>query len=104
MVEERERKRQVRMERLSRPFANLGHRRQEAQATREVEPETPAMDMEAIMTMPMSQSEDTEIQGESSEIVVNADVNEDGQPRKRKRNQVDYKELFEQMKQEEGLA
>ena len=105
MTEERERKRQIRMERLSRPFANLGHRRQEAQATtRESIPETPAMDMEAIMTMPMSQSEDTEIHGEPNDAVVDADVDEDGQPRKRKRNQVDYKELFEQMKQEEGLA
>lgn len=87
MVEEREKRRQLRIERLNRPFIGMERRR----------PHPGQVDMEAIMKEPLSNT------GGGQEA-DNTDCGDEGGPaRKRRRNQVDYKELFEQMKKE-GLA
>ena len=115
MVEERERKRQIRMERLTRPYGGLSRRHE---ATDEHDGTSPtlapttdarhpvASEMDALMQMPLSHSTD-----QSTGVELPADpegkdeksIAEEGRPTKRKRNAVDYKELFEQMKKE-GLA
>jgi len=128
MVEERERKRQLRMERLTRPHASLA-RKHEAPSVNAPAP-APApqppqvapppvatrtvaetYDMDAMMKMPLSQSTDqatgvvleegSESKGEETSPAATA---EDERPTKRKRNLVDYKELYEKIKKEEGLV
>jgi acetoin utilization deacetylase AcuC-like enzyme/ankyrin repeat protein len=114
MIEERERKRQIRMERLTRPHGGLV-KRNEATTERgdnapALEPTTDVMqpatsEMDALMQMPLSHST---VQSTGIELPVDTekdemDATDEGRPTKRKRNAVDYKELFEQMKKE-GLA
>ena len=107
MVEERERKRQLRMERLTRPYG-LSRRHEAAAAAAAAPQETSAdadaattttNDMDALLQMPLQAT------GGDEEVAESATTNndDDERPTKRKRNQVDYKELFEQMKKE-GLA
>lgn len=87
MVEERERRRQLRIERLNRPYIGMERRR----------PHPGQVDMEAMMKEPLSNT------GGGQEADTTTCGDEGGPTRKRRRNQVDYKELFEQMKKE-GLA
>jgi len=115
MVEERERKRQLRMERLTRPYHSRSQRRS-ANATSfasvnedvvhlagtEVADKSEAY-MDEMMQMPLTHRK------ESEEFTIKQGDNEgtnteEIRPSKRKRNQVDYKELFEQMKKEQGLS
>ena len=136
MVEERERKRQLRIQRFSRPYSNAGRRHQEAsppasaakqQDSLALGAETMSVstsnDMDALMQMPigghdsedaptnvemnMSSKNEMKVEGETPDNenyndAFSSSANE-GRPTKRKRNQVDYKELFERMKKE-GLV
>lgn len=115
MIEDRERKRQMRMERLIRPYGSLSKRLHQGSdlqtETATLEPSvatTVPADMDALMQMPLVQSvnQDGSV-AMPLDVGVNKDEDEsmkdDIRPSKRKRNQVDYKELFELMKKE-GLA
>lgn len=128
MVEERERKRQLRMQRFARPYAHLVKRQQSASSTvppgvgagvtavgdgPEQDPltataaNTHVSEMEALMQMPLSQAQDgtggvvDEVPPKAEEML--AVDSEDGRPAKRKRPTVDYQKMFEQMKKE-GLV
>mmetsp|Transcript_10938 Transcript_10938/g.20438 ORF Transcript_10938/g.20438 Transcript_10938/m.20438 type:complete len:1088 (-) Transcript_10938:56-3319(-) len=110
MIEERERKRQLRMERLIRPYGSLSkrlHHGNAPPATTSVQDASaviaPTEDMDALMQMPLVQNVNND-----GSVAIPMDVGagndeDEGRPSKRKRNQVDYKELFELMKKE-GLA
>jgi hypothetical protein len=109
MVEERERKRQLRMERLIRPYGSLSKRlhlgSEPPLATTVPNPSVVAAvptDMDALMQMPLVQNVNDD---GNVAIPSEAEAKDDDEcrPSKRKRNQVDYKELFELMKKE-GLA
>jgi len=121
MIEERERKRQIRMERLTRPYGGLARRHAEGSGSvvtdAVLEPSSdvagePATinDLDALMQMPIGQSADqaTGVELASDNVekdeVHEASTTDEGRPTKRKRNAVDYKELLARMKKEEGLA
>ena len=103
MVEERERRRQLRIERLSRSYAGqLENRRRDLRAlfTSGGPADVGTFDMDAMMKEPLSQN----ALGESVQETHSESNLDDEQPRKRKRNAVDYKELYEQLRKEEGVA
>jgi acetoin utilization deacetylase AcuC-like enzyme/ankyrin repeat protein len=121
MIEERERKRQIRMERLTRPYGGLVRRHAKASESAVtdavLEPSLDAAgepatinDLDALMQMPIGQSADqptgVELAPDNVEKdeVHEASTTDEGRPTKRKRNAVDYKELLARMKKEEGLA
>jgi len=114
MVEEREKKRQIRIERMTRPY--LGQRRFPASLDLDMNhsssPQQSAMEsepkadtdryMNEMMQMPLAnrkESEDYAVSTKQGDDEGN--IAEEPRPSKRKRNQVDYKELYEQMKKEE---
>jgi len=100
IVEDRERKRQLRMERLSRAYnESIQRRRQHFLSGQLASPEASATandasyDVDAMMKEPLTQNQDASLEPTA----------DDEQPRKRRRNQVDYKELYEQLRKE-GVA
>lgn len=118
MVEERERKRQVRIQRFSRPYANLVKKHKDEQATasadedQEQDPLTSALEgsaqsnenvMDALMQMPLGQAQDNSVVDEIPPKSDEPSASEEGRPTKRKRPTVDYQKMYEQMKKE-GLV
>lgn len=109
MVEERERKRQVRMERLIRPYGSLSkrlhHGNDPPAPTSVLEPSAAiaTTDMDSLMQMPLVPNINNDGNMAIPLGVGARDDEDEERPSKRKRNQVDYKELFELMKKE-GLA
>ena len=100
MVEEREKRRQLRLERLNRsyPGNNMERRRREfASSTTDA----PAYDMDAMMKEPLSQND--AVGGGIQEPTAEPSL-DDEHPRKRKRNAVNYKDLYDQLRKEESLA
>lgn len=97
IVEDRERKRQLRIERLSRPFSGIiGDRRRSF-----VYPSND--DMATIMSQDLQDNSMEAMLKESFTAIDGKSVDPIGtdEPlRKRKRNQLDYKKLFEQLKNE----
>lgn len=100
MVEERERKRQLRLERLSHPNREI--RRDLGVAANVVGASNLSnYDMDAIMKEPLSQADIGEEGPQGSRNSLSeGGAGEEEQPRKRKRNAVDYKELYEQLRKE----
>ncbi len=108
MVEDRERKRQQRMERLNRAYAGVTTERRRELNFLPTEgmvslPTNPATyDMDAILKEPLSQN--MLVEGSQDTQETQSESIDGDQPRKRKRNAVDYKELYEQLRKEEGVA
>lgn len=105
MVEDRERKRQLRIERLSRAAyagGSIERRREPNFSPSEGIVSLPAnstsYDMDAILKEPLSQNMLVEGSQDTHSESIDGE-----QPRKRKRNAVDYKELYEQLRKE-GVA
>jgi len=119
MVEERERKRQLRIQRFSRPYAHIVKKHQASPAVpaaeqQETDPlaaaaenaaQSDVNEMDALMQMPLGQAQ---VGSAVDEIPSKADEPsaasaDEGRPTKRKRPTVDYQKMFEQMKKE-GLV
>jgi acetoin utilization deacetylase AcuC-like enzyme/ankyrin repeat protein len=107
MVEERERRRQLRMERLSRSYAGNMDRRRDLNPLVNGIASAASYDMDAMMKEPLSQNAlgltQNALQnalGEGAQEIHPESMADDEQPRKRKRNTVDYKELYEQLKED----
>jgi len=106
IVEDRERKRLFRMEQMSRPiatgsgekrrnFASLPSRNGEEKTVR-----GEAIDTEAILKEPLSHYNAEDINC-GSPTKTAPDIDKDVPTRKRRRNQVDYKQLLEQLKNQD---
>jgi len=98
MIEERERRKQLRIERLSRSYAgesSTDNRRRSYSSFNS--PNPASYDMDAMMTEPLSQGDVLH--------EANGEDLDDDQQRKRRRNagNVNYKELYEQLRKE-GVA
>eukprot|EP00559_Dactyliosolen_fragilissimus_P009586 CAMPEP_0184865290 /NCGR_PEP_ID=MMETSP0580-20130426/17567_1 /TAXON_ID=1118495 /ORGANISM="Dactyliosolen fragilissimus" /LENGTH=1213 /DNA_ID=CAMNT_0027364421 /DNA_START=103 /DNA_END=3744 /DNA_ORIENTATION=+ len=107
MVQERERKRQLRNERLHLSLSRVEDKRLHALSplrSQTAPLQNEAYDVDAMLKLPLTQNS---ISSDYQNTVSNADNHpmDDGiQSRKRQRKQVDYKELFEQMKKESCLS
>lgn len=100
MVEERERKRQLRLERYSQSCNPHREMRRDfgAVVANAIASNLTHYDMDAIMKEPLSQGGMEETPQETTHAMETAADEE--QPRKRRRNAVDYKELYEQLRKE----
>jgi len=105
IVEDREKKRLFKMERIRRPFAaGIGERWRNPSFSSTTGAEgvtnTETIDTDALLKEPLSQYTMVDVnQNSQSDILTSVD--KETPTRKRRRNQVDYKELFEKIKEQE---